>query len=200
MQLLHLFHGSPQAYADAIPTPDCARPDHCPQCHARAPLIGHGVYHRTLVDVEFDGSIPVRRYLCQSCGRTVSLLPEFALPYLRFSITVIAQFLMARLQEEQTLVAGAEAAQPAMPYQRGQVWIRRFRRQAAAVCAALAGMAVPPAAPSFVIRALKMLRALGWIPAHRFLFADLRMHLLGWPAWLAPDGRVVTLPRAAPSG
>lgn len=200
MQLLHPFHGSPQAYADAIPTPECARPDHCPQCYARAPLIGHGVYYRTLVDVEFDGSIPVRRYLCQSCGRTVSLLPEFALPYLRFSITVIAQFLVARLQEEQTLVAAAEAAQPAMPYQRGQVWIHRFRRQAAAVCAALAGMAVPPAAPSFVIRALKMLRTLGWIPAHRFLFADLRMHLLGWPAWLAPDGRVVTLPPAAPSG
>ena len=31
-------------------------------------------------------SIRVRRYLCQACQRTVSLLPEFALPYLRFSV------------------------------------------------------------------------------------------------------------------
>jgi len=40
--------------------------------------------------VGFDESIRVRRYLCRSCQRTVSLLPHFALPYLRFSISVIA--------------------------------------------------------------------------------------------------------------
>jgi type II secretory pathway predicted ATPase ExeA len=34
-----------------------------------------------------------------------------------------------------------------------------------------------------------MLEAAGWIPAHRFLFAELRQHLLGWPPSLAPDGR-----------
>lgn len=44
----------------------------------------HGFYTRTLVDIAFDGTIRVRRYLCCCCKRTVSLLPEFALPYLRF--------------------------------------------------------------------------------------------------------------------
>jgi hypothetical protein len=29
--------------------------------------------------------IRVRRYLCRLCQRTVSVLPEFALPWLRFS-------------------------------------------------------------------------------------------------------------------
>ena len=33
----------------------------------------------------------------------------------------------------------------------------------------------------------------------RFLFAGLRVHLLGWPAFLAPAGRVAALPPAAPS-
>ena len=37
----------------------------------------------------------------------------------------------------ETLHAAA-AAQPAMPYQRGQFWIRRFQKQATALCAALA--------------------------------------------------------------
>jgi hypothetical protein len=98
-----------------------------------------------------------------------------------------------------TLVAAALAArQPAMPYQRGQFWIRRFRRQAAHLCAALAALAIPPAAPNFVARALNMLESIGWIAAHRFLFADLRMHLLGWPAFLAPDGRVAALRPAPP--
>jgi hypothetical protein len=71
----------------------------------------------------------VRRYLCWSCKRTVSLLPEFALPYLRFSISVLSLFLIARLIEGRTLAA---AAQTAMPYQRGQFWVRGFQRQAAA--------------------------------------------------------------------
>jgi hypothetical protein len=163
------------------------------------PLVAHGFYSRTLVDVAFDGLLRVRRYLCRACKRTVSLLPDFALPYLRFSVSVISLFLIARLLEGRTLQAAvAAAAQPAMPYQRGQFWIRRFQRQAAALCAALATLAVPPAAPTFVRRALHMLESIGWSAAHRFLFANLRIHLLGWPAFLAPDGRVAALRPAAP--
>ena len=146
------------------------------------------------MDAGFDGSIRVRRYLCRSCKRTVSLLPEFALPYLRFSISVISLFLIARLLQGATLAA----AQAAMPYQRGQFWIRRFQRQAIALCVALVALAAPPPAPSFVHRALDMLQSIGWIAAHRFLFADLRFHLLGWPAFLAPDGCSAALRPAAP--
>jgi len=47
----------------------------------------------------------------------------------------------------------------------------------------------PPGASDFVARALTMLETAGWAPAHRFLFDRLRMHLLGWPPFLAPDGR-----------
>lgn len=199
MQILCPFTGSPQQYAEEISTPDQYRPDHCPQCQARQPLIAHGFYSRTLVETDFDGSIRVRRYLCRFCRRTVSLLPAFALPYLRFGITVIALFLVAHLLRGLTLAAAALAAsQSAMPYQRGQFWIRRFRRQAEHLCAALVSLAIPPAAPTFVSRALHMLESIGWIAAHRFLFADLRVHLLGWPAFLASDGRVAALPPAAP--
>ena len=199
MQIVHPFVGTIQQYSDAISDPDRYRPDHCPQCQAKQPLTGHGFYWRTLVDLGFDGVIRVRRYLCLLCKRTVSLLPEFALPWLRFSITVISLFLVAHLLRGLTLAAAALAAsQRAMPYQRGQFWIRRFRRQAEHLCAALAGLAAPPTAPTFVTRALTMLESIGWIAAHRFLFADLRMHLLGWPAFLAPDGRVAALRPAGP--
>jgi transposase-like protein len=199
VQILHPFSGSIQQYAEEITDPDRHRPTHCPQCQAQYSLTAHGFYTRTLVDVGFDGSIRVRRYLCRSCKRTVSLLPEFAAPYLRFSIPVISLFLVARLFQGATLAAAAvAAAQAAMPYQRGQFWIRRFQRQAVALCVALAALAVPPAAPTFVRRALEMLQSIGWITAHRFLFADLRFHLLGWPAFLAPDGRCAALRLAAP--
>lgn len=151
------------------------------------------------MDGIFNGVIRVRRYLCRSCRRTVSLLPEFALPYLRFSVPVIAVFLIARLLEGRTLAAAAIAAgQPRMPYQRGQFWVRRFEKQASGLCAALVGRITPMAAADFVTRALLMIESLGWIAAHRFLFSELRMHLLGWPRFLAPDGRRPALPASPP--
>ena len=200
MQILHPFAGSIQQYSEAISDPDRYRPDHCPQCQAQQPPTAHGFYSRTVTDVEFDGSIRVRRYLCHDCKRTVSLLPEFALPYLRFSILVISLFLVARLLNGGTLRAAAQAAtQPGMPYQRGQFWVRRFQRQAAGLCTALAALTAPMAAPNFVTRALQMLQPIGWMFAHRFLFPQLRAHLLGWPRFLVPDGRRAALRPAFPS-
>ena len=196
MQILHPFTGSIQEYNEELSNPDAYRPDHCPQCQDKNPLTAHGFYTRTLIDTAFDGIIRVRRYLCNACQRTVSLLPEFVLPYLRSSLIVIALFLVARLLRGQTIKAAAQTAPPSMPYQRGQFWIRRFRTQAEALCAALAGLTQPTPAPDFVHRALTMLESTGWIAAHRFLFDGLRCHLLGWPRGLAPDGRYAAFPAA----
>ena len=194
MQILHPFAGSVQQYNEQLSNPDAHRPGSCPQCQDKHPLTAHGFYTRTLIDTAFDGVIRVRRYLCHTCQRTVSLLPEFTLPYLRSSLTVIALFLIARLLLAQTLAASAP---PPMPYQRGQVWVRRFRAQAQVLCAALAALTQPTPAPDFVHRALAMLQSTGWIVAHRFLFAGVRCHLLGWPLGLAPDGRRAAFSSAA---
>lgn len=197
MQILHPFTGSVQQYLEQPAGPDQHRPAHCPQCQAKQPLTAHGFYTRTIAGAAFDGFIRVRRYLCQACRRTVSLLPEFALPYLRFSLTVIARFLVARLLHAKTLAA---ALPPSSPYQRGQFWLRRFRAQAETLCAALAALTKPTPAPGFVQRALAMLHSAGWIPSHRFLFTSVREHLLGWPRSLAPDGRCAALaPTPAPA-
>jgi hypothetical protein len=113
MQILHPFAGSIQLYLKAISDPDLYRPDHCPQCEAKQPLTGHGFYSRTLVDPAFDGMIRVRRYLCRLCQRTVSLLPDFALPWLRFSLTVISLFLVAPCSE--AAPRGCRAGEPNRP-------------------------------------------------------------------------------------
>jgi transposase-like protein len=193
MQILHPFPGSVQQYDAELSDPERYRPRHCPQCEAKRPLTAHGFYCRTLEDVDFDGAIRVRRYLCESCRRTVSLLPEFALPYLRSSIVLIALFLVARLLEGQTLKRAAAA----MAYQRGQFWLRRFRRQAESLCASLAALTIPTSAANFVERAARMLKTTGWVNAHRFLFGQLRAHLLGWPPSLAPTGRRAAISPAA---
>jgi hypothetical protein len=123
-------------------------------------------------------------------------LPEFALPYLRFTIMVIGVFLKARLVMGQTLQAAAETAgQVRMPYQRGQPWVRRFQAQAESLCGALAALVRPIVAGDFVKKAIQMLEETSWVGAHRFLFDHLRQHLLGWPEFLAPAGVPVAIRR-----
>ena len=195
MQILHPFLGSVQQYLKQLSDWETPRPPRCPLCESKEPLTAHGFYVRTLIHLNFNDQIRVRRYLCEECHRTVSLLPHFALPYLRSSLTVIALWLLTRLLPESM---GQQP--PPIPYQRGQFWLRRFLAQAQALCAALAHLAAPPVAPTFAERAAAMLESVGWIEAHRFLFSDLRAHLLGWPQSLAPDGRCRTLrPAAAPA-
>ncbi|MBM3788881.1 MAG: hypothetical protein FJW35_00865 [Acidobacteria bacterium] len=194
MQILYPFDGSIQQYNEKCKDFHDHRPCSCALCGTKRPLRAHGFYWRTASDGEFDGLIRVRRYLCLACRRTISLLPGFLLPYLRFAITVIAIFLKSRLLLHKTLKESAAAAgDNRMPYQRGQQWIRRFCGQAVALAAALVALTRPPGAPDFVARALTMLETVGWESAHRFLFDRLRMHLLGWPPFLAPDGRCRTL-------
>jgi hypothetical protein len=202
MQMLYPFSGSIQQYMERVALrqeADRCRPARCPQCESRQALVCHGFYRRTVEDVDESYEIRVRRYWCWRCRRTVSLLPEFVLPYLRFTTVMIAMFLKARLVRQQTLKDAAQGAhQPRMPYQRGQQWVDRFRRQAEAVSAALTAVLAPVEAPDFVTRAIHMLDGVGWIAAHRFLFTALRVHLLGWPKFLAPGGISVTIATANP--
>jgi hypothetical protein len=99
MQMLHPFFGSIQQYCQQLEDPNRYRPHSCPQCRAKKALTAHGFYCRTIVDRYFDGVIRVRRYLCCFCRRTVSLLPEFVLPYMRFTVVTIGLFLIARLRD-----------------------------------------------------------------------------------------------------
>lgn len=201
MQMLHPFLGSIQQYMEQCEGSDRYRPASCPQCDSKQRMATHGFYRRSVVDVELECVIRVRRYLCRGCRRTVSLLPEFVLPYLRFTIGMMGLFLKARLAEGQTLRAAAEAAKEKdAPYQRGQSWVRRFIGQAEKVSAALAGLVEPAAAPDFVSKAMCMLEETGWVEGHRFLFERLRVHLLGWPRFLAPSGIAVRIARASPAG
>jgi hypothetical protein len=190
--MLYPFSISIEKYVMSIADGDQAarcRPEKCPQC-LKGQMDSHGFYRRTVSDVEWNGEIRVRRYLCQACRRTVSLLPDFVLPYWRFTILLMRLFLMARLVSRQTWAAAADSGhQPEMPYQRGQQWVRRFVRRAESIAAALAALVFPVEAVDFTARAIGMLEQAGWIAAHRFLFSQLRMHLMGWPEFLAPAGK-----------
>ena len=65
----------------------------CPICNAQKSLDKHGFYPRNALLIKRDYRIPIRRYYCSSCGRTVSILPSFLLPYYQYSLSVIMRCL-----------------------------------------------------------------------------------------------------------
>jgi hypothetical protein len=56
-------------------------PEKCPHCQSPRSLSGHGFYSRFALHQHEVYRIFIRRFLCLSCGITVSLLPWFLLPF-----------------------------------------------------------------------------------------------------------------------
>lgn len=91
-----IFHttASPEEYWQlgkefAFPDP----PGSCPICRAGLPLKKHGFYRRNSHFGHRPRRILIRRYRCRFCGRTVSLLPSFCLPYFQYALELIYQAL-----------------------------------------------------------------------------------------------------------
>jgi transposase-like protein len=66
--------------------------EECPQCRAKTRLKRHGFYHRHAVEEGATYRISICRFKCPSCGKTLSLLPDFLLPYFQHTLhTVISR-------------------------------------------------------------------------------------------------------------
>ncbi len=67
----------------------------CPKCHAKSNFSIHGHYNRNLVIISEDDNlcheynVVVTRVICNSCGSTHALLPDFIIPYKSFSFDSI---------------------------------------------------------------------------------------------------------------
>lgn len=67
----------------------------CPICKARNRLQRHGFYERNAIEEEQEHRIFICRLCCPDCGRTVSILPTFLLPYFQHTWEVILGILLA---------------------------------------------------------------------------------------------------------
>jgi transposase-like protein len=69
----------------------------CPVCHSHGNLKIHSYYKRKLID--FVGGKPVyqeimvTRVICESCGATHAILPDFIIPYSSYSLFFILRVL-----------------------------------------------------------------------------------------------------------
>ena len=79
---------------------------HCPVCQCES-IIGHGRRSKQAHDEDHDW-IPIRRGLCNRCGKTFTFLPVFSPPYCHYSLVARGQALRRFFVEG----CGWEAAAP----------------------------------------------------------------------------------------
>jgi hypothetical protein len=91
------FGPSVQDYAREFAHLTIPRPRCCPHCEALDRLIGHGSYPRNAVDPLHSTPIRVKRFLCEACRKTVSVLPTFCLPWRHYQTAIIQTVLDLRL-------------------------------------------------------------------------------------------------------
>ena len=58
--------------------------NHCPLCGHFINLRRHGYYQRHIPEGDKVWDLDICRYLCPQCGRTLSLLPWFLLPFFQY--------------------------------------------------------------------------------------------------------------------
>lgn len=67
----------------------------CPICRAKNRLKRHGFYERNAIEAEVTFRILICRLLCPDCGKTVSILPIFLLPYFQYTTEFILRILIS---------------------------------------------------------------------------------------------------------
>ena len=82
MQIIVRVKWTPEDHLLAQKQCTMPRPNRCPNCSAAKSLVALGYYERWLSGTNGKHlRVSVRRFRCRACGRTVSLLPDFAQPY-----------------------------------------------------------------------------------------------------------------------
>ena len=82
MQVIVKVQCQPEEYIAHRVHERVQRPGLCPNCHKRNQLEAHSYYDRGVTDQAGEVvEISVRRFECQYCGKTISCLPDFAIPY-----------------------------------------------------------------------------------------------------------------------
>jgi len=105
-------------------------PERCPQkgCRMPACMKKHGFYNRNILLKGYSGVIRVRRYKCAACGKTLSILPSFCIPFLQYGAEVVIW--AAGLAMKTSVSAAAKACLSKLPFitrRHIAYWLARIR-------------------------------------------------------------------------
>ncbi len=99
MVIVTEFGCTVQAYVDGCCQLVFPRPDACPHCHAPDVLIGHGFYQRKALEPTQTYAVRVKRWYCNACHGTTSLLPSFLLRFRHYLLDVIQSVVVTRFED-----------------------------------------------------------------------------------------------------
>lgn len=105
MQNIFLSDSRPEAFQKVNEKLFPDAPIRCTYEDCRMPvkMKKHGFYRRYVITQKFSGYIYIRRYICPCCGRTVSFLPSFLVPYFQYALPYILAFLNGYFKRKQSL-------------------------------------------------------------------------------------------------
>ncbi len=102
MSILADYGSSAQAYIDQNKHKESAYPSGCPWCGQSGGLIGHGYYLRKAKGEQGVYLIWIKRWFCKFCRRTMSVIPNFLLPYRHYLAQVVQAVVAAFYESEQS--------------------------------------------------------------------------------------------------
>lgn len=97
MIIIYDFNLSLEEYAERGKRNDFPIVEQCPHCRGRVRLWRHGFFWRYALEERKEYRIPICRLKCPSCKKTVSLLPDFLLPYFQHTLSTVLKRLKAGL-------------------------------------------------------------------------------------------------------
>ncbi len=93
MQLIVEFPVDAEQYLSQGLAQNVPPPETCPHCQTRATLEALGYYQRNVTGSKSTVlRLSIRRFRCNACGKTASILPAFAQPYRLIHNCVIHRF------------------------------------------------------------------------------------------------------------
>ena len=172
MQIIVRVKCSPEEYLGEERQTSMMRPKFCPNCGQAGMLVALGYYERWVAGLgAADLRLLIRRFRCRACGRSVSVLPDFAQPYRLIRNTVIEGFFDGQMDR-----AGVQQSSGLLIcyWRRFAWWLPELRRKIGRSF----GRAPPPNVPRtwwrFIITFAGDLRR-----ATRQLVAEMRVTIFG---------------------
>jgi hypothetical protein len=112
MVIVTEFGCAVQTYVESFHHLIFPRPEACPQCHALDVMIGHGFYQRKALEPTQTHAVQVKRWYCNACHGTTSLLPSFLFSFRHYLVVTIQQVMVARFEGERSWAKVALACAP----------------------------------------------------------------------------------------
>lgn len=123
-----------KSYLELAEKKDLPLPRQCPDCGRR--LTKHARYPRWAIEETGSHRVAIQRVRCKPCGKTHAVLPGFLAPYRQYVMPLVERAF--RLRHGGASWGEIARAMPDIPLDVVQGWLRRGRRLAGSIAAALA--------------------------------------------------------------